>query len=119
MIKAKVIKELKELYSNAFIFLNNEENPTEIIAEVDPENGVSVAVIDKSSPHHHNHTVEKYIVQKGQLEVFIDGIRHVLNESNEVEILPGQVHSAVGDETWIKVICTPPWTAEDQIPEKS
>jgi mannose-6-phosphate isomerase-like protein (cupin superfamily) len=117
MNKDKIVKQLKDLYPDAFIFLNDQENPTEIIAEVDPKNGFAVAVIDSSYPHHHNFTYEKYVVKRGSLKVIIDGKSHVLNAGDEIEIKPGQVHSATGNETWIEVTTTPPWTAEDQILE--
>lgn len=115
MNKEKVIKELKEKYPEANLFLNNEDNPTEIVAEIEPKNGKAIAVIDKSISHVHNHTEERYVIIKGDLELFIDGERRCLKEGDIFDIRPGQVHYAVGNETWVEAISNPPWSPEDHI----
>ncbi|HUC96484.1 MAG TPA: hypothetical protein VMR16_02340 [Candidatus Saccharimonadales bacterium] len=117
MRKTKIVNELKASFPSANIILNNDKKPTEIVAEVDPDKGMAVAVIDKSIIHHHNHTTEKYIIQKGTLDIFIDGIKHTLEEGDETEIKPGQVHYANGNETWVKTVSTPPWSVQDHILE--
>lgn len=117
MNKVEVIKKLKELHPGANIVLNPKGNPTEIVAEIDPQNGQAVAVIDKSVVHHHNHTKEKYTVINGEMDIYINGKKHHLAANDALEIEPGQSHYAEGNETWVAVIATPPWSPEDHILE--
>lgn len=115
MNKELILKELKEKYPDKNIVLDDETNPTEIVCEINPENGKAVAIIDKSIPHYHNKTKEYYLVLKGNLELFIDNVRHFLKEGDTFEINPKQKHYAIGNETWVKVSSIPPWSIEDHI----
>lgn len=115
MKKAQVIKKLEEKYPGKNIVLNNQENPTEIIAEIDPENGKAIVVIDKSIAHFHKHTHERYLILKGELDIFINGKSHHLRKGDIFDIKPGEVHYAVGDETWIEETSNPPWSPKDHI----
>lgn len=117
MNKIKIVNKLKELYPDANIVLNDDSNPTEIVAEVSPEKGIAVAVIDKSIAHHHNHTKEKYTVLKGEIDIYVDGVKKHLKEKDSLIIKPKKVHYAVGNETWVEVVATPPWSPEDHILE--
>lgn len=56
MNRAEVVGQLEKLYPEANIVVNglDNEDPTEIVAETDPENGEAMAVIDESVIHHHN-----------------------------------------------------------------
>ena len=63
MDSKKVIDELKRKYPGKKIIKNGEDNPSEILCEVDPstnhpEYSLAVAVIDKSLPHSHKKTTE-------------------------------------------------------------
>lgn len=118
MNKVEIINKLKELYPKANIVLDDEKNPTEIIAETDSSKGIAVAVIDKSIAHHHNYTKERYVIQRGSFDLFVDGIKHELNEGDVFDIEPGQVHWAIGSQTWVEIIATPPWSIEDHILEE-
>lgn len=116
----KVVFELEQRYPGKKIIKNDEENPTEIICEVEPttdhqEYSLAVAVIDETKSHHHQKTKEVYKIIKGKLLLTIDGKEHVLNEGDSFEILPGQVHSAQGNETWIEAYSTPGWVVEDHL----
>lgn len=119
MNRAEVVGQLEKLYPTANIVVNgvDNEDPTEIVAEVDPENGEAIAVIDESVIHHHNRTIERYVVEKGLLDLYVDGKKHELKPGSEMVVEPGQVHYAVGKETWVKTISTPPWSIEDHILE--
>jgi mannose-6-phosphate isomerase-like protein (cupin superfamily) len=118
MKKAEVVGKLKQLYPTANVVINGDNiNPTEIVAEIDPKNGEAMAIIDKSDAHHHKHTIEVYIVEKGSLDLYIDGKKHQLKSGSKLTVKPGQVHYAIGDETWVKTISTPPWSIEDHILE--
>jgi len=116
----KIINELSKKYPGKKIIKNREENPTEIICEVDPasnhpEKGIAIAVIDKSEPHYHKKTTEKYKVLKGKLIININGQDYKLQEKEELVIKPGSIHYAIGDETWVEVYSEPGWLSEDHI----
>ena len=81
----KVISELQEKYPGKKIFKNNEDNPTEILCELDPssdhpEYSNAVAVIDKSAVHYHKKTTETYKVIKGELKLFLNGKMKLLKK---------------------------------------
>lgn len=107
----KVIKQLSEKYPGKKIIKNNEENTTEIICEIEP--GLAIAVIDKSEPHFHKITREVYELIKGELSVYRDNKEYKLKERDKLAIELGEVHFALGDETWVKVYSGPAWTPED------
>ncbi len=113
----KIVEELQKQYPGKNIVMNPLENPTEIVCEVDPEGGVAVAVIERSEPHHHLQTTEEYRVLEGDLALYIDGSEKELSEGDQFEVYPGEVHFAIGDETWVDVKSTPPWSPEDHIME--
>lgn len=113
----KVIEKLKQDYPGKNIVLNPAENPTEIVCETDPEKGLATAVIDRSEPHHHLQTTEIYKITKGHLTLYIDGNEKELDEGDEFTIYPGEVHFALGDETWVEAVSTPPWSPADHILE--
>ncbi len=109
----KVIDELSRKYPGKKIIKNKEEEPTEIICEIEP--GFAVAVVDKSEPHFHKKTTETYEVIKGELTVFRNGRAYKLKGDDKLIIEPGEIHYAVGDETWVKVYSEPGWDPEDHI----
>lgn len=116
----KVINELAQKYTGKKIVKNKEENPTEIICEIDPaanhpERGVAIAVIDRSEPHYHRKAIETYKVTKGELNVVINNQAHKLKEGEKLIIKPGDIHYAIGNETWVEVYSEPGWTPEDHI----
>ncbi|MFC1663701.1 cupin domain-containing protein [Patescibacteria group bacterium] len=116
----KVIEELSQKYSDKKIIKLPEDNPTEIICEIDPatghpEKGIAIAVIDKSEPHYHKKATEIYKVIKGDLTVFINNQQHKLKEGDSLTVKPGKIHYAVGNETWVEVYSEPGWTKEDHI----
>lgn len=114
-----VIAQLREEFPGKTIVCLPEDNPTEIIVELD-RNGVedcsvAVAVIDRSAPHYHRMLTETYEVQEGVLYLQVEGMLHVLNPGDTFTIHPGQVHWAEGKATRIIVTCTPPWRPDDHI----
>lgn len=120
MNEKKIIDVLKKRYPGKKIVKNNEDKPTEIICEIDPtedhpDYSVAIAVIDKSVPHYHRATTEEYEVLKGKLMILMKGKKTVLQEGYKLLIKPGVVHSATGEETWIKVYAKPGWKTEDHI----
>jgi mannose-6-phosphate isomerase-like protein (cupin superfamily) len=120
MNSKNVIEELQKLYPQKIIFCMPEQNPTEIVCEIEPasdhpEYSVAVAVIDGSKPHFHAKTKEAYEVLKGILELNIEGKKLILKEGESKTIEPGNSHYAKGNETWVQVTSTPGWTIEDHI----
>lgn len=120
MNASSIIVQLQRQYPGKTIIKNNEENPTEIICEIDPtsehpEHSVAIAIIDYSIPHYHNLSEEVYEVIKGELVLTIDSTKFVLHAGETMTIQPGSNHSAKGRETWTKITSHPGWTPEDHI----
>lgn len=116
----KVINELSLKYPGKKIIKNNEENPTEIICEIDPssqhpEKSIAIAVIDRSESHYHNKSTEIYRIIKGELNLIVDNKEYNLKENDVYTIHPGEIHYAIGSETWVEVISESGWTLEDHI----
>ena len=123
MNKEKIINELKIKYPGKRIILNNENNPTEIICEINPssehsENSIAIAVIDNTEAHYHKQSIELYEVLKGSLFLVVDGKKHKLKKGESFTIKSSEIHSAKGQETWIKVTSRPGWALEDHLPAK-
>lgn len=118
-----VIEELKKKYPGKKIFLNNRQNCTEILCEVDPtslhpSHSEVISIIDKTDSHHHDKTTEIYKVLKGVLTLIVDGRKYILNDGQSYTIEPGQIHEAIGDETWVKCSSKPGWKKEDHLVTK-
>ena len=114
----QVIKELEGSYPGKNIVTLGEPDVTEIICETHPTGehagwSTAISVIDRIAPHYHKETTEVYEVIRGSLLVCKDGTEFRLKEGESLEILPGEVHSAIGEETWIKAHSTPGWVTED------
>jgi len=113
-----VIEQMQKKYPGKRILLNNRQNCTEILCEIEPttsqsNKSVAIAVIDKTVAHYHDVTTEEYEVIKGVLELSIAGKKYVLNAGQKMTILPGQIHEATGNETWIKCTSAPGWRQKD------
>lgn len=113
-----VIEELKKKYPGKRILLNNRQNCTEILCEVEPaalhpSYSEAISVVDKTDLHHHTVTTETYKVLKGVLTLTVEGKKYVLNEGQSYTINPGQAHEAAGNETWIKCTSKPGWKKSD------
>ena len=120
MNKDKIVGELKKQFSGANVVFNDPQHPTEIICEVEPASqhpdySVAIAVIDQSQPHYHKNTTEVYQVITGKLILTVDDIKIELVKGNQYTIKPKQVHSAKGQETWVKITSYPGWIAEDHV----
>lgn len=125
MIEAKVRKELLTAYPGANVLVTTRigRRVTEMVAELGPLHATSdkltpfcsiaIAVIEKSKEHWHEKTWETYIVEKGSLNVYVDGKLHMLQEGPPIVIQPGQRHWAEGKQAWVRVISTPPYDPED------
>jgi len=120
MTPDEIINRLKKEFPGKPIFPIPDDDPTEIICETapainHPEFSEAIAYIKKSSPHRHLQTTEKYVVLKGQLILYIDGLPIILKQGEEYKIMPGIIHWAEGDWTKVKVTSSPGWTANDHI----
>lgn len=116
----QVIKELQQQFPGKNIVRLPESDPKEIICEFDPpdehpEWSRALAVIDKSQPHYHRKMTETYMVVRGELKLFVNNEQYVMYEGQSWTILPGQVHWAEGDATWVEVYASPAWCAEDHV----
>lgn len=117
----KVVGELKRQYPRKNIIINDPDNPTEIICEIepaslDPQRSVAIAVLDNTVKHYHRLAKETYEVIKGFLEITKGGKTYFLYPGEKLVIEPDEYHMAKGKETWVKVTSEPAWTPEDQIP---
>ena len=113
-----IIEELKKKYPGKKIVLNNRQNCTEILCEVEstsqhPRQSVAVAIIDKTIAHYHDMSEETYKVIKGVLSLIVEGKKRVLNVGQSFVIKPGITHEAVGNETWVEVTSKPGWKQKD------
>jgi len=109
-----VIQKLQKQYPNKTIIKNDEQQPTEILCEIDPPSehadySVVISIIDKSNPHKHNKTTETYKVLHGILTLYIDEKMILMNEGDIYVIPPKHVHWAEGIETWVECKATPAW----------
>lgn len=115
-----VIDELRKKYPGKKIILNDKQNLTEILCEVDPtalhpQYSIAVSVLDKTTPHYHSKTTETYEVIKGELDLKVGEITHHLNQGESFTILPNEIHTAHGNETWVKVTSKPGWMPQDYL----
>jgi len=120
MNQTQVIKQLQQQYPGKTIICLPEDNPTEILCEIDPSSNhqdysVVISIIDKSLPHIHDVTTEEYEILKGTLTLFRGNSQFELHQGERITIHPHEVHYAVGNETWIKVTSHPGWTPTDHI----
>jgi mannose-6-phosphate isomerase-like protein (cupin superfamily) len=117
-----VIKQLKKEYPGKVIIENKNKDgvTTEIICEIEktsdhPEYSVAVAVIDSSILHYHKKITETYKVLKGTLTVFKTNEEVKLEKGDELIIKPGEIHSNLGNESWIECVSNPGWEIDDYI----
>jgi len=115
-----IISELQAEYPGKPIKCLPESEPKEIICEFDsrddhPDFSYAMAVIDQSKPHVHRRTTEIYRVVKGELKLHVGEEEYVIYEGQAWTILPGQVHWAEGDATWVEVYCSPGYDPADHI----
>lgn len=121
----KVILELKEKYPEGLVIENKNADglTTEIICELDSSKDQSraIAVIDSSVIHYHKVITETYKIIKGSLTVLKYSVDRksfeeiVVKEGESIIIKPGELHSNIGNETWVEVISNPAWFIDDFI----
>ncbi|KPJ85641.1 hypothetical protein AMJ57_02420 [Parcubacteria bacterium SG8_24] len=113
----KVIEDLRREFPDKKVVLLPEDDPQEVIVEVwkDFEESCAVVIIDRSEPHLHHVSWERYGVEAGILTVHVDGETHVVRPGERFYIRPGQVHWAEGDAVRMVVHTWPPWKEEDHI----
>jgi mannose-6-phosphate isomerase-like protein (cupin superfamily) len=120
MNKQLIISELQKDYPRKTVICIPEENPKELLCEIDPttdhsEYSRAIAVIDRSTEHIHTRTTETYEILKGELLLIINGKEIKLKKGESYTIHPNIKHSARGNSTWVKVLSHPGWTKEDHI----
>jgi ADP-ribose pyrophosphatase YjhB (NUDIX family)/mannose-6-phosphate isomerase-like protein (cupin superfamily) len=115
-----VIEKLKAEFPGKVVIPNSETGPTEIICEVDPSSmhpdySVAIAYVKESTPHRHAKSTEFYEVEEGKLDLYLDGVKHVLTEGQTCSVSPGVIHWAEGNWARVKVTSKPGWTIDDHI----
>lgn len=116
----KIKQELEEKHPDKNIMMLPQDNPTEILCEIDPpeehpDYSIAISVIEKSDEHFHKTITEEYEVVKGTVNLFIDGGKKTLSVGDKVIIKPGVKHWAESNSGWVKVTARPAWTQEDHI----
>jgi mannose-6-phosphate isomerase-like protein (cupin superfamily) len=117
MDAAAIVERLVREFPQGTVKMIPPQDPLEIVLELPgtPEEGRAIAVIDRSVPHVHRRTTERYDIQEGTLQLHLDGTLLTIGPGESVTILPGQVHWAVGQATRLLVTSWPPWTRDDHI----
>jgi mannose-6-phosphate isomerase-like protein (cupin superfamily) len=120
MNKVKVVSELTKQYPGKKVICIPEDEPSEILCEVEPSMDHSdysevMAVIDESAPHVHKVTTEEYEIVKGSLTLYLDEKPHLLNQGDRMVIKPLEKHWAKGKASVAKVTSHPGWTPEDHV----
>jgi len=114
----KIVAELKERYPGKKVILNNKQNPTEVICEIEsrekhPDYSTVISVIDQTELHYHSKTAEIYYVLEGRLELIVEDARFILNKGQYRIIPPGKAHQARGKACWVLLYSEPGWQEED------
>jgi hypothetical protein len=117
----KIVGELKKQYPGKNIIINDPDNPTEIICEVEPaewnpdKNSV-VVVFDGKIKHPHSYRKQTYEVLRGILELTKEGRSYFLTEGQKLTEGLDDFHLAKGNETWVKVTSEPAWAPGQEMP---
>lgn len=64
--------------------------------------------------HYHKKFTEFCYVLNGSIEVEVDGTKEKLEKGSIIQIAPNTKHKMYGNAD-VLVVCSPPWTAEDEI----
>lgn len=118
MNSKKIIIDLNQEFPDRKIIAIPEQNPLEIICEIDPslghpEKSIAIAVVDESEPHYHLKSRETYIIEKGKLILTVDGKEHLLEKGQVFVVEPSKLHFAKGSATRVRIESVPGWTKED------
>jgi mannose-6-phosphate isomerase-like protein (cupin superfamily) len=119
----EIVDKFKKDYPNKTIIQLPEDNPTEILCEIEPstehpEYSIAIAAIKSSSPHYHKETVETYEVIEGSLDLYVEEKLIKLNQGETYTVSIRKKHYAKGDFTIVKVTSHPGWTLKDHILDK-
>jgi mannose-6-phosphate isomerase-like protein (cupin superfamily) len=120
------MKKLDPIIPPALIF-NQKNFPAEVLYEITSlatklPFGIAIADIELSARHFHKKTIETYTVVQGDLEVTLDGKKHLLHPGDAIKIQPGMIHTArsISEKpARIVVVCIPEFSLEDYIPVKN
>lgn len=120
-MRVKRIKnELRQRYPESTIILLPNDNPKEIICEIDPatehaDYSIAISVIEKSAPHYHKVATEEYEVVSGEVALFLGDEKKILKAGEKAIIQPGVIHWARADSAWVKCTSRPGWVPRDHI----
>ena len=79
---------------------------------------VHITISDSTKKHYHKKLTEVYYVLKGSIDVEIDGKTEHLEKDSLIMIFPNTQHKAwktSKEDAEILVVCSPPWSEEDEI----
>ena len=117
-----VLEYFEKNYPNSNVMKLPEDNPLELICEIDPTSAhpdysVAISAISSSRRHHHALSTEEYEVLSGTVLIEVDGSIRTLYEHEKITIPPGKVHSATSTEGYalVKVTSQPGWQQADHI----
>ncbi len=112
-----IIKELQVEFPGKNIVLLPSIDPREIICEIESgeDESVAIAYIKSSEPHFHIKSQETYEVEKGELTLINEDKKYFLNNGDKYIVNQGNVHSAKGQWTRVRVKSVPGWSQKDHI----
>lgn len=115
-----VERRLQTEYLGKKIVKLPEDNPTEIVCEVEPASehpdySVAVAIIDESASHIHQRSTETYEVLEGKANLIVEGRSVEMKPGQTYSIKPGTLHWATADSAWVKITSHPGWTEDDHL----
>ncbi|MEO6728297.1 MAG: hypothetical protein ABIM99_00075 [Candidatus Dojkabacteria bacterium] len=112
-----VLKTLTDLYPEAKIIQNHDRDGKviEVLCIYHNTKALSeiISVVDKTMPHYHRGATETYEIVRGKLVLNKGSEKILLQVGDHIELEPKEVHSAEGDETWVKLISRPGWNILD------
>lgn len=116
----EVLAFFENVYPGKNVSMLPENEPTEIICEIEPssehpEYSVAVASICKSNPHFHRLSAETYLVLEGKLNLHVNNKVLHLNKGDSCTVQPHEIHWAEGNFTLTQVTSRPGWIPEDHI----
>ncbi len=118
MTADEVMAYFQQTYPGQKVVALPDDNPTEIICEVDPASehpnlNVAIAAIKASTPHYHIKSTETYEVLEGELHLHVGNTEISLHKGQSYVIKPHEIHHATGNFTLVKVTSRPGWTLDD------
>ena len=104
------------------VCLPDDDDPQEVIVELeraeDDSYSVAIALIQESLPHRNPGLVEAYLVEEGQLVIYIDEDMEILEQGGGLTFDADHVHWAIAlssEPARVRVTSRPAWKPEHNV----